>query len=61
MGLEQIEVSEDKTVKELIDELKPSSPFLLEVNGEVLYPDENYSRILKRGDVVTLIPIVAGG
>ena len=61
MGIEEIEVKEDKTVKELIDELKLYSPILLEVNGEVFYPDENYRKILKRGDIVTLIPIIAGG
>ena len=61
MGIEEIEIKEDKTVKELIDELKPSFPILVEVNGEVFYPDGNYSKVLKRGDMVTLIPIIAGG
>ncbi len=62
MGIEEIEVKEDKTVQELMDELKITSPILLiEVNGEVFYPDENYGKILKRGDIVTLIPIVGGG
>ena len=61
MVIEEIEVKEDKTVKELIDELKLSSPVLLEVNGEAFYPDENYGKILKRGDIVMLIPIIDGG
>ena len=61
MGIEEIEVKEDKTVKELIDELKLSSPLLLEVGREVFYPDGNYDKVLKRGDIVTLIPIIAGG
>ncbi len=61
MGIEEIEVKEDKTVEELMDELKPSPPILLEVNGEVFYPDQNYGKILKRGDIVTLVPIIAGG
>lgn len=61
MSIEEIEVKEDKTVKELIDELKLFPPILLEVNGEVFYPDENYGKLLKRGDIVTLIPIIAGG
>jgi len=61
MGIEEIEVKQDKTVKELIDERKLSSPILLEVSGEVFYPDENYGKILKRGDIVTLIPIIGGG
>ena len=61
MRIEKIEIEEEKTVKELIDELRLSSPILLELNGEILYPDENYGRILKGGDRVVLIPIVAGG
>jgi thiamine biosynthesis protein ThiS len=61
MGIEEIEVKEDKTVQELMDELKITSPILIEVNGEVFYPDENYGKILKRGDIVTLIPIIGGG
>jgi sulfur carrier protein ThiS len=61
MGIEEIEVKEDKTVKELIDELKLSSPLLLEVGGEAFYPDGNYDKVLKRGEIVTLIPIIAGG
>ena len=61
MGIEVIEIKEDKTVKKLIDELKLPSPFLLELNGEVFYPEDNCSKVLKRGDLVTLIPIIAGG
>ncbi|NIM44430.1 MAG: hypothetical protein GTO54_02170, partial [Nitrososphaeria archaeon] len=41
VGIEEIEVKEDKTVKELMDELQLSSaPIMLEVNGEIFYPDE---------------------
>ena len=61
MRVEEIEVKEDKTVAEFIDELKFASPILLEVNGTVFYPDENSGKVLKRGDIVTLIPIIAGG
>lgn len=61
MSIEEIEVKEDKTVKEFIGELKLSSPILLEVNGEVFYPEQNYDKILKIGDIVTPIPIIAGG
>lgn len=61
MSIEVIEVKVDKTVQEFIDELKLSPPILMEVNGEVFYPDDDYSKILKQGDVVTLIPIIAGG
>lgn len=38
MGIEEIEIKEDKTVKKLIDELKLTSAILLEVNGEELTP-----------------------
>ena len=61
MNIEEIEVKEDKTVKEFLDELKLSVPILLEVQGEVFYPDRDYGKILKRGDTVTLIPLTAGG
>lgn len=61
MGIKEIEVKEDKTVKELLDELKLFPPILFEVNGEVFYPDGNYGKVLKKGDTVILIPILAGG
>lgn len=62
MGIEKIEIKEDKTIKELIHELNPSSvPILLELDGEVFYPDEKYDRRLKAGDTLMVIPIVAGG
>ncbi len=62
VGIEVIEVKEDTTVKELMDELQLfSTLILLEVNGKILYPDEIENRILKRGDRITLIPLVAGG
>ena len=61
-SIERIEVKEDKTIKELMDELQFSSaPILLEVNGEILYPDEIENKILRRGDRVALIPLIAGG
>ncbi|MFC1860593.1 MoaD/ThiS family protein [Chloroflexota bacterium] len=62
MGIEVIEVKEDKTMKELIDELRLSSaPILLEVNRKIYYPDEIGNRRLRKGDKVTFIPLVAGG
>ena len=62
MGIEKIEVKEDKTVKQLLDELELSSvPVLLELDGEVFYPDEKCDRRLKTGDIVAVIRIVAGG
>ncbi len=41
VGIEEIEVKEDTTIKALMDELQLSSvPILLEIGGEVFYPDE---------------------
>ena len=57
-----IEVKEDETIKEIMDELQlASAPILLEVSGEIFYPDEIENRRLRRGDKVTLIPMIAGG
>ena len=62
MSIEEIEVKEDTTIKELMDELQISSaPILLEVSGEIFYPDEIKDRRLRRGDKVAFIPIIAGG
>jgi len=62
MGIEEIEVKEDKTIEKLIDELGlSSSPILLELNGEIFYPDEDYDKRLKVGDIVAVIRIIAGG
>jgi len=62
VSVDEIEVKEDKTIKELMDELQLSSaPILLEVSREVFYPDEIKDRRLRRGDKVTLIPVIAGG
>ena len=62
VGIEVIEVKEDTTIKELMDELQlVSAPILLEVSGEIFYPDEIENRRLRIGDKVTLIPLIAGG
>ena len=62
VGIEVIEVKEDTTIKELMDELQlVSAPILLEVSGEIFYPDEIENRRLRRVDKVTLIPLIAGG
>ncbi len=62
IGIEEIKVKEDTTIKELMDELQLAFvPILLEVSKEIFYPDEIENRILKRGDRITLIPLVAGG
>ena len=61
-NIEEIEVKEDKTIKELMDELQlASAPILLMIGGEIFYPDEIKDRRLSRGDKVTLIPLIAGG
>ena len=61
-SIEEIEVKADTTIKALIDELQLASvPILLVVSGEIFYPDEIKDRRLRRGDKVTLIPVVAGG
>ena len=62
VGIEKIEVTESKTVMELMDELQLSpAPFLLEVGGEIFYPDEIKDRRLEKGDKVAIIPVIAGG
>ena len=62
MSIQEIEIKEDKTIKELMDELQLSTaPILLEMNGEIFYPDEIKDRRLRKGDKVTLIPLIAGG
>ncbi len=62
MGIQEIEVKEDTTIKALMDELQlASAPILLEVNGDIFYPDEIKGSRLRRGDRVALIPLIAGG
>ncbi|MCD6390865.1 MAG: MoaD/ThiS family protein [Dehalococcoidia bacterium] len=62
MSTEKIEVKEDKTIKELVGEMSLSSaPILLELDGEIFYPDENYDRKIQAGNRLTVIPIIAGG
>ena len=62
VGIEVIEVKEDTTVKEFMDELQLASvPILLEVDEGIFHPDEIENRRLRKGDKVTLIPLVAGG
>ena len=62
MRIEKLKVKEDKTIKEFIDELNLSSvPILLELDGEIFYPDENYDRKIQAGDRLAVIPIIAGG
>ena len=57
-----LEIKEDKTVKELMDELQlASAPVLLEVNGEVFRPDRIKDRKLGKGDKVALLPVIVGG
>ena len=61
-SIKEIEVKADTTIKTLMDKLQlASTPILLVMSGEIFYPDEIKDRRLKRGDKVTLIPVVAGG
>ena len=62
MRIEKLKVKEDKTIKEFIDELSLSAvPILLELDGEIFYPDDNYNRKIQAGDRLAVIPIIAGG
>jgi len=62
MRIEKIKVKEDKTIKEFIDELSLSAvTILLELDGEIFYPDDNYDRKIQAGDRLAVIPIIAGG
>jgi len=62
MRIEKIKVKEDKTIKEFIDELSLSAvPILLELDGEIFYPDDNYDRKIWTGDRLAVIPLIAGG
>lgn len=61
MGIEEIEINEDKTVEEFMDLYLSQAPVALVINGEVFCPDEVKDRSLRRGDKVTLIPVIAGG
>jgi len=61
-GIEEIEVKEEKTLSELLKERHlTATAILIAVNNEFLYPDDIENRSLKRGDKVTLIPLIAGG
>ena len=60
--MKEIEAKEDKTINELMGELCLSStPILLGVNGQLLYPDETKDRRLRKGDKGLLIPLMEGG
>jgi sulfur carrier protein ThiS len=62
VNVEEIRVKEEKTVRELIDELQlTTAPILLEMSGKIFYPDEIKDRRLRKGARVILIPLIAGG
>jgi len=62
MRIEKLKVKEYKTIKEFIDELSLSAvTILLELDGEIFYPDDNYDRKIQAGDRLAVIPIIAGG
>lgn len=61
-GIVETEVKKNMTVSELLDELQLSSaPILLEIDGEVFYPDQIKARALKKGEKLSIIPLIAGG
>jgi sulfur carrier protein ThiS len=58
----EIEIEENKTVKEILNDLHLSSaPILLSVNGEVSYLDEIKVSKLVKGGKLLIIPLVSGG
>ena len=62
VGIVETEVKEDRTVGELLDDLQLSSaPILLEVGGEIFYPDQIRARTLRKGEKIAIIPLIAGG
>ena len=60
--IREIEITEPRTVPELVVELGlTTTPVLLAINGVAFHPDVVAGRELKKGDRVTIIPLVAGG
>lgn len=46
----------------LLDELQLSSALiLLEIDGEIFYPDQIKARTLKKGEKIAIISLIAGG
>ena len=61
-GIVETVLKEDMTMEELLDNLQLSSaPILLEVGGEICYPDNIKARTLKKGEKISIIPLIAGG
>ena len=63
MILKEIQLEEDKTITEIMDEfqLSPTTHILLAVNGQVFHPTEIMDRKLGKGDKVMLISPMGGG
>jgi thiamine biosynthesis protein ThiS len=62
MTSQRIEINEEKSLRQLVSELRlEAAPVLLEVHGEVFYPDDERDKQLRTGDTVTVVWIVAGG
>jgi sulfur carrier protein ThiS len=58
----EIEVTEDRTVKEILEEHQLSTVnILLEVHGEIFSPDQIKDRRLNKGDRIGVMPLLAGG
>jgi len=61
-GIVETEVKKDMTAGELLEELHLSSaPVLIEMGGEVFYPNQIKTRILSKGEKIAIIPLIAGG
>jgi sulfur carrier protein ThiS len=60
--MNEIEITEDKTVGQLIVELNlTANPGVLAVNGQLINPFENKDVKLKKGYKVMIIPVFEGG
>jgi thiamine biosynthesis protein ThiS len=60
--MNEIEITEEKTIGQLIVELNlTANPGVLAVNGQIINPFENKDVKLKNGDKVMIIPVFEGG
>ena len=60
--MNEIEITEEKTIGRLIDELDlTANPALLGVNGQIINPFEQKDLKLKKGDKVLVVPVFEGG
>jgi len=60
--MNEFEITEEKTIGQLIVELNlTANPGLLAVNGQVINPFEQKDFKLKKGDKIQVIPVFEGG